>query len=39
MAGPILGYFGVVDERLDYELIRRIAFLPSGVERRWWVRM
>ena len=26
MAGPILGYFGVVDERLDYELIRRIAF-------------
>ena len=25
IAGPILGYFGVVDERLDYELIRRLA--------------
>lgn len=22
---PILGYFGVIDERLDYELIRRLA--------------
>jgi glycosyltransferase involved in cell wall biosynthesis len=25
IARPILGYFGVVDERLDYELLRRIA--------------
>jgi glycosyltransferase involved in cell wall biosynthesis len=25
IAGPILGYFGVVDERLDYELIRRLV--------------
>lgn len=23
--GPVLGYFGVVDERLDYELIQRLA--------------
>jgi glycosyltransferase involved in cell wall biosynthesis len=25
MTGPILGYFGVVDERLDYELIGRLV--------------
>lgn len=25
LQGPILGYFGVVDERLDYELIARLA--------------
>ena len=25
LAAPILGYFGVVDERLDYELIDRLA--------------
>lgn len=23
--GPVLGYFGVVDERMDYDLIRRLA--------------
>ena len=25
LSGPILGYFGVVDERLDYELIAQLA--------------
>lgn len=25
LKGPILGYFGVVDERLDYELIEKLA--------------
>jgi glycosyltransferase involved in cell wall biosynthesis len=25
LPGPVLGYFGVVDERLDYELITRLA--------------
>jgi glycosyltransferase involved in cell wall biosynthesis len=25
LSGPILGYFGVVDERLDYDLIARLA--------------
>jgi glycosyltransferase involved in cell wall biosynthesis len=29
--GPVLGYFGVVDERLDYELIGRLAdAFPTG---------
>lgn len=25
IAGPVLGYFGVIDERLDYDLIRTLA--------------
>jgi len=25
LEGPVLGYFGVVDERMDYELIERLA--------------
>jgi len=25
LPGPVLGYFGVIDERLDYELIERLA--------------
>ena len=25
VAGPVLGYFGVVDERMDYELVAKIA--------------
>jgi glycosyltransferase involved in cell wall biosynthesis len=25
LSGPVLGYFGVVDERLDYDLIARLA--------------
>jgi glycosyltransferase involved in cell wall biosynthesis len=25
LAGPVIGYYGVIDERLDYELIRRVA--------------
>lgn len=29
--GPVLGYFGVVDERLDYDLIARLAdAFPNG---------
>jgi glycosyltransferase involved in cell wall biosynthesis len=29
--GPVLGYFGVVDERIDYELIARLAdTFPNG---------
>jgi glycosyltransferase involved in cell wall biosynthesis len=27
---PIFGYYGVIDERLDYELIRRLAETTSG---------
>jgi len=25
LAGPIMGYYGVIDERLDYELLRNLA--------------
>ena len=32
IAGPILGYFGVIDERLDYELIHRLVSSHPGVE-------
>jgi hypothetical protein len=28
--GPILGYFGVVDERLDYDLIAKLADANSA---------
>ncbi len=31
LAGPVIGYFGVIDERLDYELIARLAErFPEG---------
>lgn len=30
LSAPILGYFGVIDERLDYDLIRKIAEARPG---------
>lgn len=30
LEGPILGYFGVVDERLDYDLIEKLALANPG---------
>jgi len=30
LPGPVLGYFGVIDERLDYELISALADAYSG---------
>jgi glycosyltransferase involved in cell wall biosynthesis len=30
LPGPVLGYFGVIDERLDYELIGAVADAYSG---------
>ena len=29
LPGPVLGYYGVVDERLDYDLIARLADAPG----------
>ncbi|RPH43506.1 MAG: glycosyltransferase family 1 protein [Burkholderiales bacterium] len=31
LPGPVLGYFGVIDERIDYELLERLALaFPQG---------
>ena len=30
LKGPVLGYFGVIDERLDYELLARLADANRG---------
>lgn len=30
LPGPVLGYFGVIDERIDYELIARLADADPG---------